>query len=426
MLVISEENKNFIVKFVDDFIKRIQTLEGVEKYTNSEIIFYISEIIGTKYENDDIIEYCNKLIEKTIKEIENNTLKVGGIFSEFGIFTFAINTINYKKGHMKKLSIKLNNLLLDYGNYIIRDFKTKKNSAGFYDCINGVSGVLYYLLQTNINELDSLKLNNLIEYLIYLTEEHMYKESRVTNFHIEREMLFRKEEKNFFKDGCINFGLAHGMSGVLATLLKIYDLKLYNKKIVLKAIIKIVSMYEDFEYIDDNIPFYPRQLDINNYINNTNNKDFNNVSWCYGNLSNALILYKYYESKELKDKKEKYKKYLKNIINQKSKDYFLEYPVICHGYASILMMQISLYKKTQDNYFVLNIDRNISLLIKSYSKVNRERVNKFSKLNEDMYDELTQGRREDLSLMMGIGGIFLVFLEIIGIDGLYKNIFMMD
>lgn len=64
MLGISEENKNFIVKFVDDFIKRIQTLEGVEKYTNSEIIFYITEIIGTKYENDDIVEYCNKLIEK--------------------------------------------------------------------------------------------------------------------------------------------------------------------------------------------------------------------------------------------------------------------------------------------------------------------------------------------------------------------------
>lgn len=64
MLGISEENKNFIVKFVDDFIERIQTLEGVEKYTNSEIIFYISEIIGTKYENDDIVEYCNKLIEK--------------------------------------------------------------------------------------------------------------------------------------------------------------------------------------------------------------------------------------------------------------------------------------------------------------------------------------------------------------------------
>ena len=189
MLNISGDNREFAENFVEDFIERIQTLRDVKKYTKPELILYISEVIGTRYESESIIVYCNNLIENVIEEIENGKLELGGMYSDFGIFTFAVNNIFKKTGSLYDLSFKLNTILLDYAILIMESQKQRILLASDYDCISGISGILYYLLHTDFNKLDKIKLQKLIEFLINCTKVHEYKECEVINFHLEKKRL---------------------------------------------------------------------------------------------------------------------------------------------------------------------------------------------------------------------------------------------
>lgn len=427
MLKISEDNKKFAKNFVEDFIERMQTLRDIKKYTKPELILYISEIIGTEYENEMVIDYCNHLIENTVREIENNKLELRGMYSDFGIFTFAVNNIFKKTRNLSILSFKLNTLLLDYANLIIESQKQRILLVSDYDCISGVSGILYYLLQTDINKLDKIKIQKLIIFLINCTKVHEYNKYEVINFHLEKDALFLEEEREKYPLGNINFGLAHGMSGPLITLLKVYELGLYNPDILKIAINKIVNLYKKFEYIENGIPYYPRQLDFKDYILENNDKYFNNASWCYGNISNALVLLK--ASKFFSDEEEyvRYENYLLNIINQDYRDYFFEFPVLCHGYASVIAEQISLYEKTYNELFLKNLNRNIEKMKETYLYKN----NHFLDLgevdlnsNEGMFE--IQGHKDDLSFLCGIGGVFLVLLDTLIYNTKYKKILMIS
>ena len=194
MLNISGDTREFAENFVEDFIERIQTLRDVKKYTKSELILYISEVIGTRYESESIIVYCNNLIENVlienvIEEIENSKLELGGMYSDFGIFTFAVNNIFKKTGSLYNLSFKLNTILLDYAISIMESQKQRILLASDYDCISGISGILYYLLHTDFKKLDKIKLQKLIEFLINCTKVHEYKKCEVINFHLEKKRL---------------------------------------------------------------------------------------------------------------------------------------------------------------------------------------------------------------------------------------------
>ncbi len=427
MLNISGDTREFAENFVEDFIERIQTLRDVKKYTKPELILYISEVIGTRYESESIIVYCNNLIENVIEEIENSKLELGGMYSDFGIFTFAVNNILKKTGSLYNLSFKLNTILLDYAMLIIESQKQRILLASDYDCINGISGILYYLLHTDFNKLDKIKLQKLIEFLINCTKVHEYKKCEVINFHLEKNALFLEEDRERYPLGNINFGLAHGMSGPLIALVESYKLGLYNLDILKAAINKIVSVYKKFEYIENGIPYYPRQLDFNDYISDNKAKNFNNASWCYGNVSNALVLLKTSKLLHEKDESFRYENYLLNIINQNYRDYFFEFSVLCHGSASIIAEQISLYETTYNKSFLDNLNRNIEKMKEIYLIKN----NYFLDLDEiDLNSKKgiaeIQGYKDDLSFLYGIGGIFLVLLDVLIGDMKYKEILMIS
>lgn len=182
-----------------------------------------------------------------------------------------------------------------------------------------------------------------------------------------------------------------------------------------------------FEYIENGIPYYPRQLDFNDYISDNKAKDFNNASWCYGNISNALVLLKTSKLLHEKDESFRYENYLLNIINQNYRDYFFEFSVLCHGSASIIAEQISLYETTYNKLFLDNLNRNIEKMKEIYLIKN----NYFLDLDEiDLNSKKgiaeIQGYKDDLSFLCGIGGIFLVLLDVLIGDMKYKEILMIS
>ena len=413
MKYISEKNRIKTEKFIFDFIYKIENRESVKRYTKSEIVFYISETLGTDLETERLISLCNSLIEELVSDIQEGKLHLSGMFSDFGILTFAVNNIYIKTGELRKLNTSLNTILLDYASGLANTTKNKKITMRDYDCISGVSGMLYYLLDTDVSVLDEDKIQNLIEYLIWLTKNHRYKDYEVINFHIENEMQFRGDEREMYKDGIINFGLSHGMTGVLATLLKVYEKDLYDdKNELVEAMETIFNIYEKFETNINGIYHYPTQLDFNKYINGISGKNINNAGWCYGNISNVLILYRGSKILSWEDKIEKYERGLKEIINQSAEMYNLEHSVLCHGYASVITEQISIYEETKDLDFLHSLDNNIDLMMDAYERYN-EYYDKIedTRISENGISVEIQGHKDDISFLSGIGGIFLTLLN---------------
>ena len=424
----NDENKRAVDLFIRKFIGTLKSPLSVKQYTKYENLVYISEILGSKYEDEQLVSKANTYVGELVNDLNNGNYNMAGMFSEVGMLAFAVDTIYKKTGDLVNLTASLNNVLLQYGNYTVSNSKYKKLNTGMYDCISGVSGVLYYLLDTNIylNNKDSM--TDMIEYLINLTDTHLYKGKPVTNFHIENENLMREDEKNMFKDGTINFGLAHGMIGVLASLTKVYELQVYkDKDKILKSIHSILDMYEKYVCYTDNISMYPTQLDYNEYISEDIIGLKNVCSWCYGNISNELILSKTYKVLGDDVNYNKHMNNLASIINQDDKRYNLSVPVLCHGYASVIAEQVSTYRYTQDDNFIKNIDRNISKMFDLCDDVNRRIPDlKVEDLNPKIGLNVVQGHKDDLSMLCGSGGIFLSLLSVAVDNTRFQRLLMID
>ncbi|WP_392370070.1 lanthionine synthetase LanC family protein, partial [Streptococcus suis] len=112
------------------------------------------------------------------------------------------------------------NLLISFNEYIkyytlskIENIDIKKISPTDYDIIEGVSGVLVYLLSQEQDENDYI-INRIINFL----SEFSLKNSTLTGFYVESKNQMSKTESKLYPLGCLNFGLAHGLAGVGAML----------------------------------------------------------------------------------------------------------------------------------------------------------------------------------------------------------------
>lgn len=421
-MMVKRENEDLITDYCLEFIAKIESQKNTFNKVSSEILLYISELINTEFQTKAHERIANLIVKEYIKKIELGEIINKGMLYEFGIFTFSVNNIYRKTGELSKIKNSLNNYILNSTDNLVEKYISSSVNMRFYDCISGVSGVLYYLLDTDINLLDLNKIENLINYLIQLTENKCYKGKRVINYHITKDIFSRYGDEMLFPNGNINFGISHGMMGPLLALTKAYDMFGYNK--ILEAIKILLDIYEQFSNNEKGILYYPTQLPLENYLEKRNNKFYNNAGWCYGNISIVLGLMKVYKTLKDKEKYHYYMTHLLNIINQDLKSYLLEYPVICHGFTSVVAEQISSNRITADDRFLINLDRNVSAVIQSYNEWN----NIYKKKNtfEVRKDIGIQGHKDDLTFLTGSGGIFLNFFNILTSQNSYEKLLMID
>ena len=90
--------------------------------------------------------------------------------------------------------------------------------ASHYDCIGGISGILSYLVDTEIGKKQEELLFPLVRYLTSLTDKYQYKKEQVLRFHIPKANLYTDFERKLYPNGHLNFSLSHGMLGPLIAL----------------------------------------------------------------------------------------------------------------------------------------------------------------------------------------------------------------
>ena len=104
-----------------------------------------------------------------------------------------------------------------------------------------------------------------------------------------------------------------------------------------------------------------------------------------------------------------YKKELLSIINQELDNYNFDLPIVCHGYASVLSIQISAFRESGDKSFLITRERNMRQTIISHR-------------NCIFNDEYTN----DYSILSGESGTILTLINGIYLGKEYPKLLMID
>ncbi|HEL1348783.1 TPA: lanthionine synthetase C family protein, partial [Streptococcus equi subsp. zooepidemicus] len=272
----------------------------------------------------------------------------------------------------------------------------KKISPTDYDIIEGVSGVLVYLLVQENGRNDYV-----ISRIVNFLSEFSLKNSILTGFYVESNNQMSETESRLYPLGCLNFGLAHGLAGV-GIMLSYSKLKGYFNEKSIAAIKKIIALYEKYELKNYMWKEGLSDIELNKSEKNDPYYEFIRDAWCYGSPGISLLYL--YSSLALDDKKLKSKAC--NILKESIKrSNGLEQSILCHGLSGVIEICLFFKKIYKTNDF----DDCIRFLKR--------------KLVSDFREELTYGFnttaefesievKDNLGFLDGIIGILLTMISL--------------
>ncbi len=309
--------------------------------------------------------------------IKNNLL--GGNVRGLGFFDgyAQIGSIikNYSKitGQYQKFTCTFEQLFVNNVKELLKEYTSKKYEVktAAFDVISGMAGIVQYLLELDA-KITKKVLYEASIYLCNLTEEVMYKNRKVPGWFVAGNNILVEMERKRYPNGQVNYGFAHGITGVLASLIKLGENGI-NKSKVDESIKRILSEIKKVEYVsDEGIYFYPGLLDIENYIDGKYYDGTNlRMSWCYGSISILYTLYRaYYYIKDY-DSCEKILNSIEIIAQKGNNCWKLESPIICHGFAGTAHIFKLFSIKRKSVHICTAYKQLIDLILGTYNQKNK-------------------------------------------------------
>lgn len=396
--VIIDLSEKVFAKF-DEQLKRYAEQPNYDLLTLSSglpgLILLSSELTSLTSERKYSVR-TGKYVNFLVKQMRNYGVLSDSLFS--GVSGIGISILHLVEEHPE-----YHNLLISFNEYIkyytlskIENIDIKKISPTDYDIIEGVSGVLVYLLSQEQDENDYI-INRIINFL----SEFSLKNSTLTGFYVESKNQMSKTESKLYPLGCLNFGLAHGLAGVGA-MLSYSKLKGYSNEKSIAAIKKIIMLYEKHELKNYMWKEGLSDIELKKTEKSNLQYEFIRDAWCYGSPGISLLYL--YSSLALEDKKLKSKacNILKASIRRSNG---LEQSILCHGFSGAI--EICLFFKKI--YKTTDFDD----CIKSLKE----------KLISDFREDMTYGfnttaefenikTKDNLGYLDGIIGILLTMIEL--------------
>ncbi|MCD6632618.1 MULTISPECIES: lanthionine synthetase C family protein [Lactococcus] len=276
-------------------------------------------------------------IEYIVSKLSTYGLLTGSLYS--GAAGIALSIL-----HLREDDEKYKNLLDSLNRYIeyfvrekIEGFNLENITPPDYDVIEGLSGILSYLLLINDEQYDDLKIL-IINFLSNLTKEN----KGLISLYIKSENQMSQSESEMYPLGCLNMGLAHGLAGV-GCILAYAHIKGYSNEASLSALQKIIFIYEKFE-LERKKQFLWKDGLVADELKKKKvirEASFIRDAWCYGGPGISL-LYLYgglaLDNDYFVDKAEKI---LESAMQRKLG---IDSYMICHGYSGLIEI-CSLFKR---------------------------------------------------------------------------------
>ncbi|HHE7789592.1 TPA: lanthionine synthetase C family protein, partial [Staphylococcus aureus] len=193
-----------------------------------------------------------------------------------------------------------------------------------YDTVSGLAGIGRYLLnRVDENEFNVKALKSI---LVYFKDIQYSKNSWV----VPQESQFLESDKNYFTEGNINLGLAHGVLGPMSlfALCVIKGITIENHQHILKDMYKFI--------MDEKFCNHERWLQRYDLISERNHFNFIRNGWCYGNTGVMTTLFLIGQALQDDEIIKMSKKVMLQVVNDKDEN--LISPTICHGLSSQILM----------------------------------------------------------------------------------------
>lgn len=105
-----------------------------------------------------------------------------------------------------------------------------------------------------------------------------------------------------------------------------------------------------------------------------------------------------------------YEKTLLKVINQPIKRYNFQLPILCHGYASIIAIQIGMYKECENEEFLQTLERNVKRAINI----------------QNIYKDKNREYESDFSILQGTGGVMVTLADTLNLSMNYRKMLMIS
>ena len=323
-------------------------------------------------------------IETTIQELSELSISYNNI-SSFCSGQAGINWFfNFlcKKGYIDKRDYKLigatDNLLAEISLEYLR--------MGCYDFLHGALGIAHHLLYTKNKTLKSF-FKDFLDGIIAL----MGKENPIL-YDFDFDLFVLDTNK-------ANPSLSHGMASVLKFCMECYQNGIYKRKSKFIAK-KIIDFLLANVNVDHSYCYFPSIYDLT-----TNEDQQSRLSWCYGDLTIAYIIYQY---GLLFDDKVVEKTALEILYHSSKRRSLNESGVndagFCHGTAGVAYIFSKLWKKT--NYPIF-YDASQYWFQKTIDySIHKDGIAGYKK-----FDNISKAWVNDSSLLEGVAGIGLAIIS---------------
>lgn len=392
---IKEKMELVICTYIEDIILEFRNGQ-IARSEYDDLLLFCAEILRVPFLKmyDDYIERIVIDILNTIKsEIylgENNNLIYIGMCKGVGNIAFSLRILKQKGMSVANFLEYFENWMTKYYYTHIDLYYNKPTVPLFYDSIYGLSGMMNYYLDYHLEQKEVIE--GLLRYLISLTKNN---NDNVINYFIMELPKYATEDTE--KVPYLDFGMAHGIIGPLLVIAKARSLGVQVDGIE-NAIQILKTLYQEYTLVSEKgILKFPIQLSMEEYQNKKLTSCSFNNGWCYGNgciVYGLMRVAKFYENE---NEFQFYKRALSKIMSEAiEKNDFFE-PIVCHGYGSVLMIQMSIYKNTKEQQFLVNLEENIEATLKCHEEwMEKERYIK------------------NYSLLEGAAGVMLSLLKTMG------------
>ncbi len=382
---------SYVEKLISDF--RGGTIER-EQYT--DVLLFCAEIFDIsflKVFEDDLKNIIVNILDAIKSEIysgKKDDLYFIGMQQSVGSIAFSLRLLNKKGMNVIQFQKYFDGLIAEYYYTHIDLYYQKPVAPIFYDSIYGLSGMLNYCLDYCLEQKEVIE--GVMKYLVSLTEIN---DRNVIRYFIMELPRYATEETESVP--YLDFGMAHGMMSPLLVLSKAREIG-FRVEGIDSAIQILREHYREYELQSkEGTLKYPTQLSLEAYYSKYVDRCSFNNGWCYGNGSIVFGLMRV--ARACGDGKEflYYKDNLWKIMSRDIRESGFFEPIVCHGYASVLLLQMCVYLETKEEKFLTDLETNLIATLKCHEEF----------LGKESYIK-------NYSLLEGAAGVILALLKAMG------------
>jgi len=321
------------------------------------------------------------VIAELIQQIEEKGVSNSSTFSGLAGINFSVFVASKNKTRYSKLLDDLNRVLLCRieEEYILpwQQFIEKNLfiPPRFWDVITGISGILAYLLHflenPAIHEC-ALKLIRLLSR--WGSSKKLFQEQSVPAFFTPAELLLRSEHQFRYQPGCIDTGIAHGISGVLGILSKAAKLDGEFAEICQQTVQTIGNWLVDHLQRSQINYGKIRNTWPSRFVLSLAGKDqFDSVDlfyrdgWCYGAIGIARALFLAFEAVGERSFRDISFAVFESVLERFPELSGLQCPSFCHGFSGFLTILYNMFLDTKEEKFFQASHHAAQILIDCYN-----------------------------------------------------------